>query len=391
MTKKRSSRARSRASSRRQILYTLLILLLALVVFIWGPDEAVEDEEESAEAPATTVPLQTPTAQNWYSLYFTQVVNSDDDSAHHGAVVEQALIQSIDSAQSTIDGALFELNAPDTTAALVRALQRGVKVRLVVDDEHAFEDPESTIEEVMSAGAEVHNDARGALMHNKFLIIDGKEVWTGSMNLTRNDIYNNNNHFMLIRSPEMAQNYQAEFEEMFTDGVFNRRSDSRTPPNPSVNIDGTTIETYFAPEDGVGIENRLVQVIGSAQKSVRVMAFSFTLDAVGAALIDRLQNGVAVEGVFETTGSLQGQMPKLACAGANVRQDGNPDILHHKVFIIDEQMVVMGSFNFSNSARDDNNENLLIINNPEIAAAFLAEWQARFNEGRVPPPEDLKC
>ncbi|MBZ0310718.1 MAG: hypothetical protein K8I82_31965 [Anaerolineae bacterium] len=390
MTKKRATRSRQKASSRRQIVYTLLILLLALVVYIWGPDEEAE-EEEAADTPATTVPLQTPTAQDWYSLYFTQVVNSDDDSAHHGSLVEQALIQSIDSAQSTIDGALFELNAPDTTAALVRALQRGVTVRLVVDDEHAFEDPESTIEEVIGAGAVVHNDARGALMHNKFLIIDGQEVWTGSMNLTRNDIYNNNNHFMLIRSPQMAQNYQAEFEEMFTDAVFNRRDDSRRPPNPSVNLNGTAIETYFAPEDGDAIESRLVQIIGTAQTSVRVMTFSFTLDAVGAALIDRLQNGVAVEAVFETTGSLQGQMPKLACAGANVRQDGNPDILHHKVFIIDEQTVVMGSFNFSNSARDDNNENLLIINNPDIAAAFLAEWQARFNEGRVPRAEDLKC
>ncbi|MCL4877561.1 MAG: hypothetical protein KJ064_12945 [Anaerolineae bacterium] len=389
MTKRRSSRAKQRASSTRQIIYTLLILLLAVVVYVFGLGE--EENQEEANAPATTAPAQPPTEQDWYSLYFTQVINSDEDSAHHGAAVERALIQSIDSAQNTIDGALFELNAPDTTAALVRALQRGVKVRLVVDDEHAFEDPESTIEEVIAAGAEVHNDARGALMHNKFLIIDGKELWTGSMNLTRNDIYNNNNHFMMIRSPEMAQNYQSEFDEMFTDQVFTRRSDSRKPPNPSLSIQGTQIETYFAPEDGIVIENRLVQLIGSAQKSVRVMAFSFTLDAVGGALIERLQNGVVVEGVFETTGSLQGQMPKLACAGANVRQDGNPDILHHKVFIIDEQIVVMGSFNFSNSARDDNNENMLVINNPGIAAAFLTEWQARFNEGRIPKPEDLKC
>ena len=68
-----------------------------------------------------------------------------------------------------------------------------------------------------------------------------------------------------------------------------------------------------------------------------------------------------------------------------MRQDGNPDILHHKVFIIDNEIVVMGSFNFSASARDSNTENLLIIHNAEIANAYTNEWKLRFAEGRVPP------
>jgi phosphatidylserine/phosphatidylglycerophosphate/cardiolipin synthase-like enzyme len=51
----------------------------------------------------------------------------------------------------------------------------------------------------------------------------------------------------------------------------------------------------------------------------------------------------------------------------------------------------MGSFNFSASARDSNTENLLVIQNPQIAAAYTAEWQARFNEGRVPSAADLAC
>lgn len=388
MTKRRSSKKKS--SSLNRLLYTILILILAAVAYYFGLLEP-EDNTDEANAPATPVEGQAPADGSWYSLYFTNVINSSDENAHHGSAAEQALIQSIDSAQRTIDGALFELNAPDTTAALVRALGRGVQVRLVVDDEHAFEDPESTIQEVIDAGGQVRNDERSALMHNKFLIIDGQTLWTGSMNLTRNDIYNNNNHFMQIRSPELAQNYQSEFEEMFSDGVFNRRDDSRTPPNPNLTVSGSQVETYFAPENGAAIENRLVELINGANTSIRVMAFSFTLDSVGGALVDALNRGVAVEGVFEVVGSLQGQMPRLACAGANVRQDGNPDILHHKVFIIDEQTVVMGSFNFSNSARDDNNENMLVINNPDLAQAFLGEWRKLFEQGRVPSAEDLAC
>lgn len=387
MTKRRSSKSKS-GSALSRILYTILILVGSLVLLWLQSNTDLLDFDDTSDAPSEG---QVPSEGSWYSLYFTQPVNSSDESAHHGSAAEQALIASIDGVQRTIDGALFELNAPDTTAALVRALQRGVQVRLVVDDEHAFEDPESTLEEVIDAGAQVRSDERSALMHNKFLILDGTEVWTGSMNLTRNDIYNNNNHFMLIRSPQMAQNYQSEFDEMFHDGFFTVRGDPRQPPEPVLNLGGGQVETYFSPEDGDTIEARLVELIDNANTSIRVMAFSFTLDAVGTALVDALERGVGVEGVFETTGSLQGQMPKLACAGANVRQDGNPDILHNKVFIIDEQIVVMGSFNFSASARDNNSENLLVINNPQIAQAFLGEWRSIFEQGRVPAAEDISC
>ena len=67
----------------------------------------------------------------WYQLYFTQVINTNDESRQHGAPVEEALVEAILNTQNTIDAALFELNAPDTTAALLLALERGVRVRIV--------------------------------------------------------------------------------------------------------------------------------------------------------------------------------------------------------------------------------------------------------------------
>ena len=66
-----------------------------------------------------------------------------------------------------------------------------------------------------------------------------------------------------------------------------------------------------------------------------------------------------------TQGGLQSQ----------VRQDGNPYNLHSKVFIIDRAVVVMGSYNFSKNAEDSNDENVLILHNPDIAEAYYAEWE----------------
>jgi len=65
-----------------------------------------------------------------------------------------------------------------------------------------------------------------------------------------------------------------------------------------------------------------------------------------------------------------------------VRQDGNRYNLHSKVFIIDHQVVVMGSYNFSNNAENSNDENILIIRNAEIAAAYFAEWERVWAEAQ---------
>ena len=81
----------------------------------------------------------------------------------------------------------------------------------------------------------------------------------------------------------------------------------------------------------------------------------------------------------------------LYCAGGFVRQDGNPNVFHHKVLIIDDTIVVTGSFNFSQSAADDNDENLLIIHNPAIASAYLEEFQRRWAEASPIPDSAFIC
>jgi phosphatidylserine/phosphatidylglycerophosphate/cardiolipin synthase-like enzyme len=356
-----------------------------------GSSAAQPTPTRPAATAVANVATPVPAAADWYRVYFTNPINSNNPADWRGAPLEQALVFMIDNAITSIDGALFELDAPDTTAALIRAVQRGVRVRLVVDDEHNLDDPTSTINQVIAAGAQVKPDDRSPLMHSKFFIFDSISVWTGATNFTGNGIYNQNNNSILIRSSELAANYQAEFDEMFTDNQFSRTQNGRTTPFPLIRIGSSTIETYFSPEDGRSIETRLTELARASRSSIKVMAFSFTLETVGTAMLERLRAGVRIEGVFETTGSLQGQMRPLACAGANVRQDGNPSLMHHKVFIFDDRTVALGSFNFSNNARDNNTENLLIITDPAIAAAYVQEFQRVFAQGRVPSASDLNC
>jgi phosphatidylserine/phosphatidylglycerophosphate/cardiolipin synthase-like enzyme len=71
-------------------------------------------------------------------------------------------------------------------------------------------------------------------------------------------------------------------------------------------------------------------------------------------------------------------------AGIDVRPDGNDGQMHHKVMIIDKQIVVLGSYNFTNNAETVNDENLLVVYNPEIAAQYLTEFERVFARTKAP-------
>lgn len=397
----------------------IIILLIALFAQFFLGIDVLNVEDEEGDTNDNQVVVEEPVSGEWYSIYFTSPLNTDDRSDHRGAPVEADVIAAIDGAQQSIDAAFYELNLASVVNALVRAQQRGVEVRLVVDDEafvlEELTHPEdSGLDILQNAGFELYCedddiddepepqpydmrcDDRSALMHHKFMIIDGFEVWMGSMNMTHNGVYNNNNNFMRIRSSRLAQNYQYMFNLMFEEGEFNLRGvDSYDVPNRTISISGTEVETYFSPDDGDLLEQRIVQEVQNAQESVYVMVFNMSLDSVGDALRNRLQAGVDVRGVFENTGSLRGgQMAKIGCINnALVRQDGNPDVLHHKVIIIDARTVITGSFNYSQNARDNNSENTLIIDSPELAQVYINEFERLFNDSRadVPTTSGMGC
>lgn len=394
------------------VLSGIFILLVALIAqFFLGIDVLNTDTEDGGDTIAVE---ETVSGSDWYSLYFTNPINTDDRALHRNSSVERALVESINGAQGSIDAAFYELNLESVTNALINAANRGVVVRLVVDDhafvEEEFEDPEdSTFDLLENAGFELYCedegytpstydmrcDDRSALMHHKFMIIDSAEIWMGSMNITHNGVYNNNNNFINIRSSRLAQNYQYMFDLMFEEGNFNLSGTAGYDvPNRRLTINGVPMEQYFSPDDGRALEARIIEEINASDSSVRVMVFGMTLDGIGDALLASHQRGVDVQAIFHEAGSIRGgQMSKLGCNDAPVKHAGNPDVLHHKVIVIDNEVVITGSFNFSAAARNDNSENVLIIRSSEIAQAYVAEFERLFNDTRSTTPSraELEC
>jgi phosphatidylserine/phosphatidylglycerophosphate/cardiolipin synthase-like enzyme len=278
----------------------------------------------------------------------------------------------IAAAKKTIDLCVFEFSLPRVAHALVAAHERGVKVRMVYDNR---EEDQHALAIVRDAGIEAHSDARASYMHNKFILVDGKQVWTGSTNLAAGGVYVADNHALTFESPKLAAVYKVEFEEMFVDNAFGPTSPKNTDHTP-IRIDARTkVGTWFAPEDGA--MNRMIEAVRSAKKSIKFIAFAYTSETLFQAMLERMQDGVEVSGIFESrhAGWKDTKIGPLNAAGATVRFDSNPDALHHKVIIIDDKLVVTGSFNFSDSADKSNDENMLVIDGRAVAQTFVREFE----------------
>lgn len=323
---------------------------------------------------------------SWWHTYFTE------PGANTGTIVK-TLVSYINSSKTSIHIAAFEFNLTPVAEALVAAKRRGVDVKWVTDDEHGLkadkEKGRGQFALLKRAGIPVKDDNRTALMHNKFIVFDGKIAWTGSTNLTPNDTEKNNNNVIVFESPQVANIFERQFAELWG-GSFDSKSPSEVEAQ-KVTVNGTPIQVLFSPEDDVA--SRLLPVIEGAKRSIRFMAFSFTDDKLGAALKSRAKAGVDVKGIFETRGSETeySELPMLFCAKVPVRQDGNPGTFHHKVFVIDNSTVIAGSYNFSSNADKSNSENAVILTNPSIAAEYAKEFERRWAEAKEPAAPKMKC
>jgi phosphatidylserine/phosphatidylglycerophosphate/cardiolipin synthase-like enzyme len=210
-------------------------------------------------------------------------------------------------------------------------------------------------------------------------VIDERWVWTGSMNWTINGVYRNNNDVIIIDSSDMATNYSREFAEMFDEDRFGELSLNDTP-FPFLVVGEAAVETAFSPDDNVAA--RVGRSLDRATKSIDVLAFAFTSDPLAEALLAAHARGVRVRGVFEAAriGDLGSDVERLRAAGLPLRLDTNPNTMHHKAILIDGNVVITGSYNFTRSAEERNDENLLIIDDADLYSRYAEQFDQLYQQ-----------
>jgi phosphatidylserine/phosphatidylglycerophosphate/cardiolipin synthase-like enzyme len=361
---------------------SLLALLLLLAIYLYQSGRL---QQLAAHAAAQVGLAQPEPHPSPIRAFFTTptLVYPDTPQQRPASPLLSAVLADLNAARVSVDLAVFDFDISAMSDALLRAAARGVTVRLVVDSEN-LDTPEVSEQTgiLQHAGIAVRFDRREPFMHDKFIVVDGAVAWMGSWNMTDNDTWRNNNQMLRFASRQVAADYASEFQQLF-DGRFGSAKSSATP-YPRVRLGQANVEVYFSPEDGVA--KYVLARLNAAKRSIHFMTFSYTSSAIADAMVAQAQAGLPVRGVFErqNAGGTGSAFGRLRQGGVDVLEDGNCYILHHKVIVIDARTVITGSYNFTNSAERDNDENLVIVDDPRLARVYLDEFEWVYAQAQAP-------
>jgi phosphatidylserine/phosphatidylglycerophosphate/cardiolipin synthase-like enzyme len=129
--------------------------------------------------------------------------------------------------------------------------------------------------------------------------------------------------------------------------------------------------------------DRIISLLLDAEESVDFLCYSFTSDEIANALLIQAENGVHIRGVLDAAqvrAEWGSEYRRLRDHELDIRLDSHPEKLHHKVIILDGNILITGSYNLTYSAETFNDENTLIIHNREIAEIYQQEFNWIFEE-----------
>ncbi len=317
------------------------------------------------------------------------------NSAQGNSDFKALLIQRINEAHYSIDLALYSFfEMQDVADALILAKNRGVRIRVVYDARNI----QNSMQALLNAGILMSQRPSNlsGIMHNKFFIFDARDtipsndwLWTGSWNVTSNEL-NWKNNVVEINDPAITAAYQTEFEEMWgSDNDIPNPSNARfgsqkTDNTPHFfNIGGRDVQLYFSPSDGT--TSKIINTVNTANQSIYMSLYVFTRDDIEQNIHVRYQSGITdIKGVIDQINVTGSEFTNLS-AYADMWHNPSPT-LHHKYGIVDASMpesapyVITGSHNWSSAAENDNDENTLIIQDLDIANQYMQEFKKRYND-----------
>ena len=363
---------------------------------------------ESRLVPMITASLSSGVIKN----YFNNPVDATLASAGNVAVytpngsAADTLAKYIGRATQTVDIAIYNWNSTIIKDAVIAAKNRGVRVRIVYEDDNANVSVGQLPASIPRVGRPAQPGSSGSsIMHNKFVIIDAENtnpnipwVWTGSMNWTGAQLATDRNNVIALQDQALARVYTVEFEEMWgskTDvagtTLFGSRKTDNTPH--FLMIGGRSVESYFSPTDNVN--GRLLTAIASADNDLHFESMLITRADLGRALANQVTSrniAACSDGLVNDTSGTAGFAFRLIKAGMGNRVllKKTSGIMHHKTLIVDagasqsDPTVFVGSHNWTASADTENDENTLVVHDAKVTNRYYQEYAARIAEQNVP-------
>ncbi len=282
------------------------------------------------------------------------------------------LVRLIQEAEKSIYAAFYKLELKEVSDALLEAHKRGVEVKIFADDT-ASRGEESRLDSLKNFFPVKTDKDPGSFMHHKFCVIDGKIVWTGSFNPTYSGSSRENNNAVVIMSSLVAAQFIKEFERLWGGESL---SPSLTPSSVSLE---NGIKVYFSLHHNP--EEAIIQSLEKAKESIYFALFTFTSQEIAQAIIHKFAENLEIRGILEKyqDGPFS-RYDSLKRLRVPIRWDRNFYFMHHKFFIIDQKIVITGSFNPTWSANYRNRENLIVIYSPSLASQYEEEFNRLWKE-----------
>lgn len=299
--------------------------------------------------------------------------------------VEDAVVSFIAGAKRSLDIAVQELESEVIARTLTAAVERKVRIRLVLEESYLSVtkaaarpwDVAARVQNdanrrifaaVMRGGVHVRTDFNPAIFHQKFVVrdIDGPSpaVLTGSANFTPTGMHANLNHVCIMHSKTAASEYADEFAEIW-DGTFGANRQRHDPAPRNFTVSRIPVKILFAPEHAPEME--IMKQMLKAKTRIDFAVFTFAQSSgIDDTMIALSRAGITVRGIFDRGQGNQKWAAShgLKAAGIEVyRADRGAGLnkLHHKLMVIDERLMIGGSFNYTDPANRLNDENIFIL------------------------------
>ncbi|MDQ3335580.1 MAG: phospholipase D-like domain-containing protein [Myxococcota bacterium] len=283
--------------------------------------------------------------------------------------ITKRIIELLDGAQTKVDIANYTFSVRGIEDAVLRAKTRGVAVRVAMDKGQAMGDTVAT--RLLAAGVEVKFVAGGGspagLQHAKFMLVDDLTVATGSNNWSSTGTTINEESTIVIRSIDgdpILGGFTCHFK-----AIWNAK--------PQEAGACSNAEAAFSPSTQP--IKMLKEELARATKSIDVLMHHLVFDDLVKELAKAAERGVKVRVIVNATDRAEhagAAWTRLLAAGAQLRyKQTNGDlfqIMHHKLAVIDDRVVVNGSGNWSGSAFFKNFENYVRYRDPRIARPYRA-------------------
>ena len=293
--------------------------------------------------------------------------------------LENVIIKFIDGAKKRLDIAVQELENENIAKAIIAARQRKVVVRIVIEQSYLKQTPIKS--DAWSPGGKteqnriVHNailrsnidvkvDYNKSIFHQKFIVRDTSAVLTGSTNFTPTGTHSNLNHIVIINDVSVAKIYAKEFKEI-QQGHFGKLNEGHDPIPETKKVSGIPVKILFAPDHNPEME--IMKQMLKASKRIDFAIFTFSKSSgIDDTMLRLLDTDIPIRGAFDHAMGAQKWAPlkDIAAKGAEVfavPKGNGVGKLHHKLMVLDDQVIIAGSFNYTGPANKLNDENIIVI------------------------------